>query len=355
MNETSVNLLNISCPLPMRQDEKIALSHGSGGFMTHELIKNIFQKHFSNSILDEGNDAAIIEFTPDGGRLVTSIDAHIVSPLFYPGGDIGRLAVSGTVNDIAMMGAKPLYLTASFIIEEGFSIETLEKIAISMQSTCLEAGVKIIAGDTKVTQKGKGDGLYISTTGLGWLPDNRDIRGQNAKVGDSVLVTGTLGDHGIAILQARGELGFESDIQSDVNPLNQMLDDLLNEVLSVHVMRDPTRGGLGTTLVEISRQSNVCIQVEEDLLPIRSEVRTACEMLGFDPIYIANEGKAVIILPESDAEKALSSLQRHPYGKDAVKIGSVIDNKQARVLMQTPFGSKRIIEMLSGEMLPRIC
>lgn len=355
MNEIPSNPLSISCPLPLRQNEKIALSHGSGGLLTHDLIKEIFQTHFANPTLNEGNDAAVIDIPSGSIRLVTSTDGHIVSPLFYPGGDIGRLAVSGTVNDISMMGAKPVYLTASFIIEEGFSIEKLEKIVISMQSTCLEAGVKIIAGDTKVTQKGKGDGLYISTTGIGWLPLERDIRGQNAKVGDAVLVTGTLGDHGIAILQARGELGFESDIQSDVRPLNQMLENLLSKIPSIHVMRDPTRGGLGTTLVEISRQSNVCIQIEEILLPIRSEVRTACEMLGFDPIYIANEGKAVIFLPESDVEQALSVLHSHPYGRDAVRIGTVIDNKQARVLSQTPYGSKRIIEMLSGEMLPRIC
>jgi hydrogenase expression/formation protein HypE len=355
MNKQSPNPQNLVCPVPLRHNEKIVIGHGSGGLMTSDLIKEIFQSHFSNPILDLGNDAAVISLQHTSGRLVTSTDAHIVSPLFFPGGDIGRLAVCGTVNDVAMLGAKPLYLTASFIIEEGLPIDAMEKIVQSMQDACLEAGIAIVAGDTKVTEKGKCDELFISTTGIGWLPDGKEIGGQYAKVGDAVIISGTLGDHGIAVLQARGDLGFQTDIQSDVAPLNKMLENLGLEIPEIHVLRDPTRGGLGTTLVEIAHQSHVSIQIEEQSLPVRSDVKTACEMLGFDPIYIANEGKAVILLPDNQAERALEVLHEHAYGKNAVRIGSVINDTHSRVLLHTQLGSNRVIGMLSGEMLPRIC
>jgi len=355
MTEKENNSFNLVCPPIIRDKKNIMLGHGSGGLLTHELINTTFKKIFTNPILDEGNDGALINLPVKKGKLVVSTDAHIVSPLFYPGGDIGRLAVSGTVNDIAMMGAKPLYLTASFIIEEGFPVESLEKIASSMKIACEEAGVVIIAGDTKVTEKGKGDGLYISTTGIGWLPEGRNIQGQNALKGDAIIISGTLGDHATAILQARGGLGFQSNVTSDIAPLNKMLEELIKQVQDIHVMRDPTRGGLGTTLVEIAKQSNVCIQIEETNLPIKKEVKTVCELLGFDPLYMANEGKVVIILPEEKCNKALEILQKHKYGQNAVRIGTVIDNKQSRVLLRTPLGSNRVIEMLMGEMLPRIC
>ncbi len=355
MTEEENNSFNLVCPPIIRDKKNITLGHGSGGLLTHELINTTFKKILTNPILDEGNDGALISLPAYKGKLVVSTDAHIVSPLFYPGGDIGRLAISGTVNDVAMMGADPLYLTASFVIEEGFSLELLEKVALSMKSTCEEAGVIIIAGDTKVTEKGKGDGLYISTTGIGWLPEGRDIQGQNALKGDAIILSGTIGDHATAILQARGELGFQSNVTSDVAPLNKMLEELIKQVQDIHVMRDPTRGGLGTTLVEIAKQSNVCIQIEETSLPIKKEVKTVCELLGFDPLYMANEGKVVIILPEEKCNIALEILQKHKYGQNAVRIGSVIDNKQPRVLLRTPLGSNRVIEMLMGEMLPRIC
>ncbi len=355
MNNSFANYQGLSCPLPIQQHEKILLGHGSGGLLTLNLIREIFHHYFSNPALDEGNDAAAIGMDLKNGSLVTSTDAHIVSPLFFPGGDIGRLAVCGTVNDVSMLGAKPLYLTASFILEEGLPIQTLERIVQSMQAACLEAGVSIVAGDTKVTEKGKGDGVYISTTGIGWLPAGRHIRGQNAQLGDEVIISGSIGDHGIAVLQARGDLGFTSNIQSDVAPLNKLIELLVDEIPVVHVMRDPTRGGLGTTLVEIASQSQVSIQIEEETIPVKPEVRTACEMLGFDPLNIANEGKAVIIVPSQQTEKALQILNLHPYGRDAQRIGRVIEGKPGRVLLRTELGTKRIVEMMAGEMLPRIC
>ena len=357
LNE-EMNMQEPFCPLPLRHGEHIVIGHGSGGFMTHELIKNIFQKYFSNPILDQDNDAALLEDFKGHSKytqLVTSTDAHIVSPLFFAGGDIGRLAVCGTVNDVAMLGAEPRYLTASFIIEEGFSMQTLEKIAISMQAACQEAGVQIVAGDTKVTEKGKSDGLFISTTGIGWASRDLNIGGQCAQPGDAVIISGTLGDHGIAVLEARGELGFRSNIQSDVAPLNKMVTALLDEVSDIHVFRDPTRGGLATSLVEISKQSRVTIQIEEESLPIQPAVRTACELFGFDPLYIANEGKLIVILPENQVDLALRILHDQTYGKNAMRIGAVLSASPGLVLLKTSLGSNRILDMLAGEMLPRIC
>ena len=345
------------CPLPLSHFSHIVMGHGSGGILTNDLVHTVFQKYFSNEHLDAGNDGALLSI-PEGsekGYLVTSTDAHIVDPLFFRGGDIGRLAVCGTVNDVAVMGAIPLFLTASFIIEEGFSLETLEKIAQSMQEACDEAGVKIVAGDTKVTQKGKGDGVYISTTGIGWAVTNKVMQGSLAKPGDAVIVSGNIGEHGIAVLEARGELGFSSTIQSDVAPLNNMIHQLQTAIPEIHVMRDPTRGGLATTLVEICRQSQVTIQLEEQNIPVASAVRKACDMLGFDPLYIANEGKVLIILPENNVTRALEVLHAHLYGKNAMRIGTVLEEPGKDLLLHTPFGSTRILNMLSGEMLPRIC
>jgi hydrogenase expression/formation protein HypE len=347
----------VSCPLPLKHEEIIVLGHGSGGRLTHDLIKDVFYKHFSNPILSSGNDAAsLIDLLPsEPGKIVTSTDAHIVDPLTFPGGDIGKLAICGTVNDVSMLGAKPLYITATFIIEEGMQISELEKYVHSMQQTCMEAGVIVVAGDTKVTPRGKADKLFISTTGIGWLPKGRSISGNLAKSGDAVIISGSVGDHGIAVLQARGDLGFSSDIQSDVAPLNHMIENLLKDVPCVHVLRDPTRGGLATTLVEIALQSEVTIQVDEEKIPVRKEVSSACNMLGLDPLFIANEGKVIIILPTEYADKALKTLQNHKYGRNATCIGSVIGNSSGEVLLRTPFGTNRFLNMLSGEMLPRIC
>jgi len=345
------------CPLPLKHSEIIVMGHGSGGILTHELIRDVFHKYFSNTILSSGNDAAVLDdpILSLAGNIVTSTDAHIVDPLIFPGGDIGRLAICGTVNDISMLGAKPLYITASFIIEEGMLISELESYIQSMQRACNEADVLVVAGDTKVTPKGKADKLFISTTGIGWLPEGRAINGSKAEPNDDVIISGNIGDHGIAVLQARGDLGFSSDIRSDVAPLNKMIETLLQEVPTIHVMRDPTRGGLATTLAEIALQSKVTIQLDEEEIPINKEVSSACGMLGLDPLFIANEGKVIIILPHEYTDATLRTLHKNKYGKYAMRIGSVIGKSNGEVLLRTPFGSTRVLHMLSGEMLPRIC
>jgi hydrogenase expression/formation protein HypE len=346
------------CPLPLPHDSVIVLGHGSGGKLMHDLIHRYFLPHFSNPILEAGNDAGLVQLPDTGnepGRLAVSTDSHVVWPLFFPGGDIGRLAVCGTVNDVAMLGAEPRYLTAGFILEEGLTIEILGKVIQSMQLAATEAGVQIIAGDTKVVQRGKADGLYINTAGFGLVRPGWEIGGEKAQPGDMILVSGALGDHGIAVLEARGELGFSAGVFSDVAPLNGMIDSLHRAHCQVHVMRDPTRGGLATTLNEIAGQSRVALHIQENSLPIRPAVAAACEMLGFDPLYVANEGKMVVIVARSDAEKTLQLLRQHPYGRDAAMIGEVTDKPEGRVLMKTTIGTTRVIDTPSGELLPRIC
>ena len=328
--------------------------------MTQELIKRIFLAHFDNPQLALGNDFASILPPKDAasnGRISVSTDAHIVKPLFFPGGDIGRLAVCGTVNDVAMAGAKPLYLTASFIIEEGLAMDVLERIVISMAKVAQEAGVSIVAGDTKVAEKGSVDELFISTSGIGWIPEGRVINGQSARVGDSVLVSGSMGDHGIAVLAERGELGFSTTIESDVAPLNDLIEELLATAPHTHVLRDPTRGGVATTLNEIAQQSHVNVLLQEKALPVKKQVRAACEMLGFDPLYVANEGKLLAFIPEEETAFALEALQSHPLGKDAALIGKVlpVEGETPRVLMETLIGGQRILDTMAGELLPRIC
>lgn len=344
------------CPIPLPHKDTIILGHGSGGKLTQDLIRSVFHNHFSNPFLDQGDDAARMDLSLLHGTPVISTDAHVVKPLFFPGGDIGRLAVCGTVNDIAMLGAIPKYLTASFILEEGFSIQELEKVVISMAEAAREAGVDIVAGDTKVVEKGKADGLYISTAGFGVIPEDRArISGSNAQPGDVVILSGTLGDHGIAVLSARNEISFEVDIRSDVAPLNFLVEQLMKAAPHTHVLRDPTRGGLATTLNEIAGQSQVSIWLEESKIPVRPAVKAACEMLGFDPLYLANEGKFIAFVPADESEQALSALTYHPYGKNAVIIGTVQSSNPGSVILQTPYGSSRIISMLAGEILPRIC
>jgi hydrogenase expression/formation protein HypE len=341
------------CPVPLPHKDKIILGHGSGGRLTRELITKVFKPYFSNPELEADNDFA--KLMPSTGKIAISTDSHIVKPLFFPGGDIGKLAVCGTVNDVAMSGAEPKYLTAGFIIEEGFEIEKLAEIVKSMKESADEAGVVIVAGDTKVVEKGKADGLFINTTGLGWSDHEYEIGGALAKPGDEIIISGTMGDHGIAVLSARGEMGFETEIQSDVAPLNQMIKGLLQVCPHVHVLRDPTRGGLATTLNEIALQSHVCIQIDERSIPISQPVQTACEMLGFDPLYVANEGKVIVILPPDEVSASLQFLKSHPYGKDAARIGLVQDLPSGRVLMKTLIGGTRVLDMLAGELLPRIC
>lgn len=361
MSQEFSTIQGMACPLPLPHSEKIVLGHGGGGKMSLDLISKIFIPPFDNPALRAGNDAAVLPITLGPktqnslDRLAISTDSHVVSPIFFPGGDIGRLAICGTVNDVAMMGAKPLYLTAGFILEEGLEMQTLERVVASMQLAAEEAGVEIIAGDTKVVQSGKADGLYINTSGFGIIPPTVHINGSSAKPGDVVIISGTIGDHGIAVLSARGDLGFTAEVISDVAPLNHMISTAISVSNNIHVMRDPTRGGLATSLNEIAIQSKCCILIEESRIPVNLTVNSACEMLGFDPLYIANEGKVIMILPNEDAAEVLESLRSNPYGVNAEIIGEVQPSPVGRVLMKTAFGSTRIVDIPSGEILPRIC
>jgi hydrogenase expression/formation protein HypE len=348
------------CPLPVGNHEKILMGHGSGGKMSHHLIESLFLPHFDNPALRMGDDAGVFQVHPNS-RIAISTDSHVVSPLFFRGGDIGRLAVCGTVNDVAMMGAVPRYLTAGFILEEGLELEILQRVVASMQSAAAEAGVQIIAGDTKVVQKGLADGLYINTTGVGTILPGIEIAGARARCGDVVILSGPIGDHGIAVLEARGELGFESGVKSDIAPLNHLVAAMLDAAKSgdtypgIHVLRDPTRGGLATSLNEIARQSQVCIELKESSIPVNPAVSAACEMLGFDPLYIANEGKLIAIVSQGDADAVLAAMRSIRYGEEARIIGEVRASPSGRVLMRMSIGTTRIVDELSGEMLPRIC
>lgn len=346
------------CPVPLYHLDQIVMGHGSGGRMTADLIRSVFQPAFSNPALDEGNDFASLPvpaFDLTEGRMIVSVDAHIVKPIFFPGGDIGRLSICGTVNDVAVSGAKPLYITAGFILEEGLQVETLNKIIQSMKQAADEAGVQIVAGDTKVVEKGGADQIFITTTGLGWLDASVKIGGQYAIPGDVVMVSGPLGDHGIAVLAARGELGLETSVLSDTAPLNKLIDSILEVSPHTHVLRDPTRGGLATTLNEIAGQSHVGISLVEDLIPVNPSVQSACEILGFDPLYIANEGKVIVITPENEAEAALAAMHGSKYGGSAAVIGRVVESNPGKVMMKTSIGGTRLLDVLAGEMLPRIC
>ena len=354
MSEETVNIEGAVCAPPLPHSEQIVMGHGAGGRMSHQLIQKAFVSAFQNPALQAGDDAAMLQPMPSM-QLSISTDAHVVMPLFFPGGDIGKLAVCGTVNDVSMLGAKPLYLTAGFILEEGLEMNTLQRVIASMQAAAREAGVQIVAGDTKVVQKGKADGLYITTAGVGVIPIGTNISGSQAKPGDAIILSGYIGDHGIAVLGARGELGFESTIQSDVAPLNHLIEAMMNTSQNIHVLRDPTRGGLATTLNEIATQSKVGIMLDEKTIPVHPEVASACEMLGFDPLYIANEGKLVAFVSREDADAVLKAMKSTRYGEDAVIIGEVTATPHGRVLLKTSFGSTRVVDMLAGEMLPRIC
>lgn len=347
-----------ACPAPLSHHDQIVMGHGSGGKMTQDLIKSIFMPHLVSEPLAAANDFAQVSLPTAAqlqGYLSISTDSHSVTPLVFPGGDIGSLSICGTVNDMCMSGAVPLYLTAAFILEEGLSMNLLEQIVRSMQCSAEEAGVQIVAGDTKVVEKGSADKLFINTTGIGWVPGEHRIGGEQAQPGDIVLVSGSLGDHGIAVLGARGDLGFETDIQSDVAPLNHMIHRVLQAAPHTHVLRDPTRGGLATTLNEIAVQSHTCIVVEESAMPVNPAVRAACEMLGFDPLYVANEGKLIAIVPAEEAQAALAAMQQDKYGAQAAVIGKVEAAPVDRVLLKTVIGGTRLLDVMAGEMLPRIC
>lgn len=330
------------------------MGHGSGGRMSHELIGRVFQRPLDNPALREANDAGVVAVPP--GRLAISTDSHVVTPLFFPGGDIGRLAVCGTVNDLAMMGATPLYLTAGFILEEGLEVATLARAVESIRAAAVEAGVTIVAGDTKVVQRGKADGIYINTAGVGVISHEHDISGASARPGDIVILSGPMGDHGIAVLAARGELGFQADVVSDVAPLNHLVAAMLAAGGDgIHVLRDPTRGGVATTLNEIARQSAAAVVLDERAIPVRPPVTAACEMLGFDPLYIANEGKLLAVVAADAADAVLAAMRATRYGEEAAIIGRVADAPVGRVLLRTSIGSTRVVDMLAGEILPRIC
>lgn len=351
----TIDLQGAYCPIPLRQDETIVIGHGSGGKMMHDLIRNVFASAFDNPILAAGNDAGLVALQANG-RLAVSTDAHVVKPIIFPGGDIGRLAVCGTVNDVAMLGAAPRYLTAGFILEEGLSVATLSQIVTSMQNAASEAGVQIIAGDTKVVERGKADQIYITTAGFGEIiPYPALIGGAQARPGDRVIISGTLGDHGIAVLGARGELGFEADVSSDVAPLNKMIQHLLEISDQIHVLRDPTRGGLATSLNEIAAQSQVGIVLDEASIPVHPAVQSACEMLGLDPLYIANEGKLIVICTPEDEELVLAAMREFEIASQARTIGQITDQHPGRVIMRNRIGSHRVVDVLSGELLPRIC
>lgn len=331
----------------------VDMTHGGGGRAMSVLIEDLFHRHLKNTILDQGHDAAVLEVPP--GRLVMSTDAHVISPLFFPGGDIGSLSVHGTLNDVAMAGARPVSLTASFILEEGFPLADLERIVISMARAAREAGVPVVSGDTKVVEKGKGDGVFITTTGVGVLPEGVSISPAAAKPGQAVLLSGTIGDHGVAILSKRENLTFETEIQSDSAALHGLVGSMVDAVPGISVLRDPTRGGLATALNEIAHASKIGVMLDEAEIPVRPDVEGACELLGLDPLYVANEGKLICICEASDADRLLEIMKAHPLGKKAAKIGEIVEDADCMVVMKTGFGGSRVVDWLSGEQLPRIC
>lgn len=334
-------------------EDVVLLAHGSGGTMSHELVEKRLLAKISNPILDRLDDSAVLNC---GARIAFTTDSYVVSPILFPGGDIGRLAVCGTVNDLAMVGAQPACLSLALIIEEGIPFQILDIVMQSVHTACVEAGVSVVTGDTKVVNRGKADGLFITTSGIGIVQEGLDISGRRAKAGDKVILSGAIAEHGIAIMSAREGLSFSTTITSDCAPLNGLVCAMLAQSTdALHSMRDPTRGGLATTLNEIASQSGVGIVIDEAAVPLRQEVRAACEMLGLDPLYVANEGKLVAVVAEEQAEGVLAVMRRHPLGKDAIIIGEIITEKRGKVMMRTRMGPTRLVQMLAGELLPRIC
>jgi hydrogenase expression/formation protein HypE len=335
-------------------DNIVLLSHGAGGKKSSELTEKVFLKHFKDPALLQLNDMAVLDIPL--GRISMSTDTYVIDPIFFPGGDIGSLSVHGTVNDVAMSGASPIAISVGFILEEGIPLSDLERIAASMARAAHEADVRIVTADTKVVSKGAADKVFINTTGIGVIPDELEIGGGKATTGDRIIVSGTVGDHGIAIASSREGLGLTTSVVSDSAPLSGMIAELINALgADIHVLRDPTRGGLATVLSEIAAQSTVGISIEEDKIPVQDAVRGACELLGYDPLYLANEGKLVVVVAEKAHERALAIMRGHKYGAGAALIGSVTDEKPGKVLLKTLMGGTRLVDKLSGEMLPRIC
>ncbi len=345
-----------TCPVPQSRYDRVLLGHGSGGQLTNDLIRRLFLPTLGNEVLAALEDQATVTLDGVGGlRLAFTTDAFVVRPLFFPGGDIGRLAVHGTVNDLAVGGARPLFLSAAFILEEGLPLADLQRIAASMQAACREAGVTLVTGDTKVVDRGKGDQVFITTSGIGLVPEGRTLSIRNARPGDRILVSGTLGDHGIAIMSVREGLEFETVLESDSAPLADLTRVMLEACPSIRCMRDPTRGGLSSALNELADAARVGVVLDEAALPLRPEVRAACEMLGLDPLYVANEGKLLAVVPPTDADRLLAAMQSHPLGRHAAIVGAVTADHPGMVLLRSVVGGERVVTMLAGEQLPRIC
>jgi hydrogenase expression/formation protein HypE len=348
-----------SCPVPQSRYDHILLGHGSGGQLTAELLQRVFLPGFANDVLGALEDQATVSLGVGNGvkspRVAFTTDSFVVRPLFFPGGDIGRLAVHGTVNDLAVGGARPLHLSAAFILEEGLALADLRRIVASMHVACREAGVALVTGDTKVVDRGKGDGVFITTSGIGVVPEGRSLSIHAARPGDRVLVSGTIGDHGIAIMSVREGLEFETVLESDTAPLNGLSEAILEACPRTRCMRDPTRGGLSSVVNELAAASRVGVVLDESAIPLRPEVRGACEMLGLDPLYVANEGKLIAVVPPEDAGRALGAMRAHPLGTDAALIGEVVDDHPGMVILRSRVGGERVVTLLAGEQLPRIC
>jgi hydrogenase expression/formation protein HypE len=341
------------CPIPIEQYPNVVLAHGGGGKLTHQLIEKMFYTAFSNTLLQARHDGAVFELP--SSKLAFTTDSYVVQPLFFPGGDIGTLAINGTVNDLAMCGARPIYLSAGFIIEEGFSMDTLWRVVRSMALTARKADVQLVTGDTKVVERGKGDGIYINTAGIGVLESRQAVSPANIKPGDVIILNGDIGRHGIAVMAVREGLEFESTVTSDCAALSEIVLTLFASGIEVHCLRDLTRGGLASALVEIAEAARFHIKIREAAIPVREDVQGACEILGFDPLYVANEGRFVSFVPAQEAERALKQMQSHPLGAQACIIGTVKEEQAGLVTMQSRIGTTRIVDMLSGEQLPRIC
>lgn len=343
-----------ACPLPLEDYPRVVLAHGGGGKLSRDLVNDLFLAALGNPLLEPLHDGAVMEVP--AGRLAFTTDSFVVDPPFFPGGDIGSLAVHGTVNDLAMCGARPLALSAGFILEEGFATDRLWRVARSMGEAAENAGVEIATGDTKVVDRGKGDGIFVNTTGVGVVPEGVSISARRVRAGDAVLVSGFVADHGIAVMSVREGLEFETRIESDSAPLNGLAASLLDGLGgAVHVLRDPTRGGVASALNEIAADADAGIRLEQEAIPVREQVRAACELLGLDPLYVANEGKMLSIVDAEVADRALELLRAHPAGRDAARIGTVVEEHGGRVFQRSGFGGLRVVEMLSGEQLPRIC
>jgi hydrogenase expression/formation protein HypE len=354
----SADIEGLSCPAPLSKYEQVLLGHGSGGRLTADIIRQIFLPAFTNDVLAALEDQAIVPLpSPRTGdsRLAISTDAYVVRPIFFPGGNIGRLAVNGTINDLAVGGARPLFLAAAFILEEGFPLADLKRVVDSMHAACEATGVQLITGDTKVVDRGKGDQVYITTTGIGLVPSECTLSIHSARPGDSILVSGTIGDHGIAIMSLREGIEFETALESDTAPLTDLAQLILRTCPATRCMRDPTRGGLSSAVNELAAASGVGVQLVEEAIPLRAEVKAACEMLGLDPLYVANEGKLIAVIPAADAACVVAAMRNHPLGCNAAIIGQVVSEHPGLVTLRTVIGGERLVSMLAGEQLPRIC